>query len=103
MGSIRRAWRSFSSYICSVCTEPTDIAKSFYLTELSVAEGLSTTADLEQLQMKLLSLLGNSAVVVAAAANGDESVVKDFLTKNPQDVSRHSMFKKERGFSKAVH
>ena len=57
---------------------------------MPVVEGLGTATDLEQLQMKLFSLLGNSAVMVAAAANGDESVVKDFLTKNPQDVSCHS-------------
>lgn len=48
------------------------------------AEGLS--GNLEELQLKLLSLLGNSAVVVAAAASGDESTVRDYLSKNPQEV-----------------
>ena len=53
---------------------------------LGIGEGLGTTADLEQLQMKLLSLLGNSTVLLAAASSGDESTVKNFLTKNPQEV-----------------
>ena len=42
--------------------------------------------DLEQLHLKLLSLLDNPAVVVAAAARGDVSAIKDYLSKHPRDV-----------------
>lgn len=42
--------------------------------------------DLEQLHLKLLSLLDNPAVIVAAAARGDASPIKDYLSKHPRDV-----------------
>ena len=41
--------------------------------------------DMER-QLKLLSLLGNPAVVVAAAAAGDAVTIRDFLSNHPQDV-----------------
>ena len=37
-------------------------------------------------QLKLLSLLENPAVIVAAAANGDVKILRDFLTKHPMEV-----------------
>ena len=36
--------------------------------------------------LKLLSLLENPAVIVAAAASGDIATLKDYLSKHPQDV-----------------
>ena len=38
-------------------------------------------------QLKLLSLLENPAVIVAAAASGDVSTMRDFLSKHPKEVS----------------
>ena len=55
-------------------------------------EGLSSSGllgdheGMEDLQMKLLTMLGNSALLVAAAAKGDEATVRDYLTKNPHEV-----------------
>ena len=39
------------------------------------------------LQLRLLSMLENPAVVVAAAASGDVSTMRDFLAKHPSEVS----------------
>lgn len=39
------------------------------------------------LHMKLLSLLDNPAVIVAAAASGSVSNLREFLLKHPSDVS----------------
>ena len=36
--------------------------------------------------LKLLSLLENPAVIVAAAASGDVATLKDYLSKHPRDV-----------------
>ena len=36
--------------------------------------------------LKLLSLLENPAVIVAAAASGDIATLKDYLSKHPRDV-----------------
>lgn len=38
------------------------------------------------LQLKVLSLMGNPATVVAAAAAGDADTIRDFLSRNPHDV-----------------
>ena len=38
--------------------------------------------------LRLLSLLENPAVVVAAAAAGDVSTLKEFLTKHPKEVGK---------------
>lgn len=38
------------------------------------------------LQLKLLSLLENPAVIVAAAASGDVATLRDFLRKHPTQV-----------------
>ena len=48
--------------------------------------------DLEQLHLKLLSLLDNPAVAVAAAAQGDASTVKEYLSKHPQDVCVYLLY-----------
>ena len=37
-------------------------------------------------QLKLLSILENPAVIVAAAANGEVSIMRDFLKKHPNEV-----------------
>ena len=37
-------------------------------------------------QLRLLSLIDNPATVVAAAAARDADVVREYLTRNPQDV-----------------
>ena len=37
-------------------------------------------------QLKILSLMGNPATVVAAAAAGDAETIRDFLSRNPHDV-----------------
>lgn len=39
--------------------------------------------------LKLLSLLENPAVIVAAAASGDIATLKDYLSKHPRDVYTH--------------
>ena len=57
----------------------------------SLASDLAASAgalggDMEELHLKLLSLLDNPAAVVAAAAQGDVSTIKDYLSKHPQDV-----------------
>lgn len=49
-------------------------------------DDVSVPEDMD-VQLKLLSLLENPAVIVAAAANGELSVMKDFLTKHPKEVS----------------
>jgi hypothetical protein len=36
--------------------------------------------------LRLLSLLENPAVIVAAAASGDIPTLKDYLSKHPRDV-----------------
>jgi hypothetical protein len=44
------------------------------------------------LQLKLLTMLDNPAVIVAAAASGDVGTLRDFLTKHPtlvNDASNH--------------
>lgn len=50
-----------------------------------------TASDFEgddmNLHMKLLSLLDNPAVIVAAAASGSASNLREFLLKHPSDVS----------------
>lgn len=46
---------------------------------------LSLDADM---QLKLLAIMENPAVIVAGAASGNLSIVKDFLTKHPFEV-RH--------------
>ena len=46
-------------------------------------EGLEVDSDM---QLKLLSLLENPAVIVAAAASGNLSTIRDFLTKHPFEV-----------------
>ena len=51
--------------------------------------------DLEQLHLKLLSLLDNPAVVVAAAAHGDASTIKDYLSKHLRDVCSYIMLQQE--------
>ena len=38
--------------------------------------------------LKLLSLLENPAVIVAAAASGDIPTLKDYLSKHPRDVCK---------------
>ena len=38
-------------------------------------------------QLRVLSLLGNLATVVAAAAARDADTIRNYLTRNPQDVS----------------
>ena len=38
------------------------------------------------LHLKLLSLLDNPAVIVAAAASGDVATLRDFLRKHPHQV-----------------
>lgn len=48
-------------------------------------------------QLKLLSLLDNPAVVVAAAAAGDADTIRDFLSRNPHHVCRHRGEGLERG------
>ena len=50
-------------------------------------EGLTGGGEDLGLHLKLLSLLENPAVVVAAAASGDVDVVKEYLTKHPSAVS----------------
>ena len=39
-----------------------------------------------ELQMKLLTMLDNPAVIVAAAASGDVDTLRDFLRKHPSQV-----------------
>ena len=39
-------------------------------------------------QLKLLSLMDNPATVLAAAVAGDADVIRSYLSRNPQDVSR---------------
>ena len=50
----------------------------------------TSTADEEGedlgVHLKLLSLLENPAVIVAAAASGDIATLKDYLSKHPRDV-----------------
>ena len=55
-----------------------------FVSDLAASGALD--GDLEQLHLKLLSLLDNPAVVVAAAAHGDASTIKDYLSKHPQHV-----------------
>ena len=38
------------------------------------------------LNLKLLSVLDNPAIIVAAAASGDVGTLRDFLTKHPSQV-----------------
>ena len=42
------------------------------------------------LHLKLLSLLENPAVIVAAAAAGDVGTLRDFLSKHPHEVNTHT-------------
>ena len=55
----------------------------------------ATDTDLETedigLHLKLLSLLENPAVIVAAAASGDVVTLRDFLQKHPKEVQNASM------------
>ena len=60
---------------------------------LKVKITLTSTADISEpegedlnLQLKMLSLLDNPAVIVAAAASGDVLIIRDFLTKQPTQV-----------------
>ena len=41
------------------------------------------------MQLKLLSLLENPAVIVAAAASGDIPTLREFLSKHPSQVCMH--------------
>ena len=41
------------------------------------------------LHLKILSLLENPAVIVAAAAAGDANTLKEFLRKHPTEVCSH--------------
>ena len=67
-----------------------DLASSGLLGEdlggLSSSGLLGGGEGLEDLHMKLLSMLGSSALLVAAAAKGDASTVREYLTKNPHEV-----------------
>lgn len=51
-----------------------------------VDDGVLSVPEDMDMQLRLLSLLENPAVIVAAAANGDVKVLKDFLTKHPDQV-----------------
>ncbi len=53
----------------------------------------SETEDLG-LHLKLLSLLDNPAVIVAAAAAGDVVTLKDYLTKHPKEVTKQPVIRK---------
>ena len=60
------------------------ISLSFYHIAASVSAG-GEGEDLG-VHLKLLSLLENPAVIVAAAASGDIATLKDYLSKHPRDV-----------------
>ena len=51
------------------------------------------------LHLKLLSLLENPAVIVAAAASGDADTLRDFLRKHPHEV--HNAYSECRAFRKS--
>lgn len=48
--------------------------------------------DEEDLHMKLLTMLENPAVIVAAAAAGDVTTLQDFLRKHPSQVYQLTSF-----------
>ena len=52
---------------------------------------VATDMDLEDigLHLKILSLLENPGVIVAAAAAGDANTLKEFLRKHPTEVCSH--------------
>ncbi len=58
---------------------------------LSVDDDDITVPQDMDLQLKLLSLLENPAVIVAAAANGDVTIMREFLTKHPTEVSDYTI------------
>ena len=45
------------------------------------------------MHLKLLSMLENPAVVVAAAAAGDANMVKQFLSRHPKEVNTKAVGK----------
>ena len=52
-----------------------------------LAEGLGGLGmDDIDLQLKLLAMLDNPAVIVAAAAAGKADIIKEYLTRRPKDV-----------------
>ena len=56
-----------------------------------LAEGLGGLGmDDIDLQLKLLAMLDNPAVIVAAAAAGKADIIKDYLTRRPKDVCAHT-------------
>ena len=61
-----------------------------------IDEDMSVPEDTD-VQLKLLSLLENPAVIVAAAANGDVSVMRDFLNKHPNEVGYDKLWRNLRG------
>ena len=50
------------------------------------ALGLEEEGEDLDLQLKLLTILNDPTVMVAASASGDVGTLRDFLTKNPSQV-----------------
>lgn len=45
------------------------------------------------LNLKLLSVLDNPAIIVAAAASGDVQTLREFLSRHPSQVSLSTVYK----------